>query len=149
MTTHDVLDFATLQGARTNGLGDVTGSLTVGKKAGLLVVQAEDINNTPLAVFVDGQPRKWDGQVLDVNLPNCAPRSARPATTCSTHPRGKRSWCGGRPGLGVPAASVHLAHQEGQLENQGLPPPSDHTETLVTPRPLRTASLRSIATLST
>lgn len=86
ITAHDVLDFATLQGARTNGLGDVTGSLTVGKKADLLVVQAEDLNNMPLndpigtlvlgsdarnitAVFVDGQPRKWDGQVLDVNLP--------------------------------------------------------------------------------
>ncbi|MEV8541716.1 amidohydrolase family protein [Streptomyces sp. NPDC051572] len=86
ITAHDVLDFATLQGARTNGLGDVTGSLTVGKKADLLVVQAEDLNNMPLndpigtlvlgsdarnitAVFVNGQPRKWDGQVLDVNLP--------------------------------------------------------------------------------
>jgi hypothetical protein len=86
ITTHDVLDFATLQGARTNGLGDVTGSLTPGKKADLLVVQAEDLNNMPLndpigtlvlgsdarnitAVFVNGQPRKWDGQVLDVNLP--------------------------------------------------------------------------------
>ncbi|WP_405975089.1 amidohydrolase family protein [Streptomyces sp. NBC_00988] len=86
ITAHDVLDFATLQGARTNGLGDVTGSLTVGKKADLLVVQAEDLNNMPLndpigtlvlgsdarnitAVFVNGQSRKWDGQVLDVNLP--------------------------------------------------------------------------------
>lgn len=86
ITTYDVLDFATLQGARTNGLGDVTGSLTVGKKADLLVVRAEDLNNMPLndpigtlvlgsdarnitAVFVNGQPRKWDGQVLDVNLP--------------------------------------------------------------------------------
>jgi len=85
ITAYDVLDFATLQGARTNGLGDVTGSLTVGKKADLLVVQAEDLNNMPLndpigtlvlgsdarnitAVFVDGQPRKWDGEVLDVNL---------------------------------------------------------------------------------
>jgi len=85
ITTRDVLDFATLQGARTNGLGDVTGSLTVGKKADLLVVRAEDLNNMPLndpigtlvlgsdarnitAVFVDGQPRKWDGQVLDVDL---------------------------------------------------------------------------------
>ncbi|MFE9606689.1 amidohydrolase family protein [Streptomyces hokutonensis] len=85
ITTRAVLDFATLQGARTNGLGDVTGSLTVGKKADLLVVRAEDLNNMPLndpigtlvlgsdarnitAVFVDGQPRKWDGQVLDVDL---------------------------------------------------------------------------------
>lgn len=86
ITTRDVLDFATLQGARTNGLGDVTGSLTPGKKADLLVVQAEDLNNMPLndpigtlvlgsdarnitAVLVGGQPRKWNGQVLDVDLP--------------------------------------------------------------------------------
>ncbi|MEU4610292.1 amidohydrolase family protein [Streptomyces umbrinus] len=85
ITTHDVLDFATLQGARTNGLGDVTGSLTPGKKADLLVVQAEDLNNMPLndpigtlvlgsdarnitGVLVGGQPRKWNGQVLDVDL---------------------------------------------------------------------------------
>jgi cytosine/adenosine deaminase-related metal-dependent hydrolase len=85
ITTHDVLDFATLQGARTNGLARVTGSLTPGKKADLLVVQAEDLNNMPLndpigtlvlgsdarnitAVLINGEPRKWDGQVLDVNL---------------------------------------------------------------------------------
>ncbi|MGW6408445.1 amidohydrolase family protein [Streptomyces vinaceus] len=86
ITTHDVLDFATLQGARTNGLAGVTGSLTPGKKADLLVVQAEDLNNMPLndpigtvvlgadarnitAVLVNGEPRKWNGQVLDVDLP--------------------------------------------------------------------------------
>ncbi|MET4921969.1 amidohydrolase family protein [Streptomyces sp. PSRA5] len=86
ITTRDVLDFATLQGARTNGLAGVTGSLTPGKKADLLVVQAEDLNNMPLndpigtlvlgsdarnitAVLINGEPRKWNGQVLDVDLP--------------------------------------------------------------------------------
>ncbi|MGW7343612.1 amidohydrolase family protein [Streptomyces sp. NPDC054854] len=86
ITTHDVLDFATLQGARTNGLADVTGSLTPGKKADLLVIRAEDLNNMPLndpigtvvlgsdarnisAVLVNGVVRKWNGQVLDVDLP--------------------------------------------------------------------------------
>ncbi|PBC72104.1 cytosine/adenosine deaminase-related metal-dependent hydrolase [Streptomyces sp. TLI_235] len=85
ITTHDVLDFATLQGARTNGLAAVTGSLTPGKKADLLAIQAEDINNMPLndpigtvvlgsdarnisAVLVNGEPRKWNGNVLDVDL---------------------------------------------------------------------------------
>ncbi|MFD3523165.1 amidohydrolase family protein [Streptomyces sp. NPDC058653] len=85
ITTHDVLDFATLQGARTNGLADVTGSLTPGKKADLLVIRAEDLNNMPLnnpigtvvlgsdprnitAVLINGEPRKWDGRVLDVDL---------------------------------------------------------------------------------
>ncbi|MGW7467017.1 amidohydrolase family protein [Streptomyces xantholiticus] len=86
ITTHDVLDFATLQGARTNGLAGVTGSLTPGKKADLLVIRAEDLNNMPLndpigtvvlgsdarnisAVLINGEPRKWNGQVLDVDLP--------------------------------------------------------------------------------
>ncbi|WP_033825338.1 amidohydrolase family protein [Kitasatospora sp. MBT63] len=86
ITTHDVLDFATLQGARTNGLQDVTGSLTPGKKADLLVIEAEDLNTMPLndpvgtvvlgcdarnitAVLVNGEPRKWNGRVLDVDLP--------------------------------------------------------------------------------
>ena len=85
ITTRDVLDFATLQGARTNGLAGVTGSLTPGKQADLIVVGAEDINNMPLndavgtlvlgtdprnvrAVLVAGQPRKWDGRLLDVDL---------------------------------------------------------------------------------
>ncbi|MFK0280766.1 amidohydrolase family protein [Streptomyces sp. NPDC090499] len=85
ITTRDVLDFATLQGARTNGLGGVTGSLTPGKKADLLVIRAEDLNNMPLndpigtivlgsdarnisAVLVNGEPRKWAGQVLGVDL---------------------------------------------------------------------------------
>lgn len=85
ITAYDVLDFATLQGARTNGLAGVTGSLTAGKKADLLVIQAEDLNNMPLndpigtvvlgsdarnisAVLINGEPRKWDGQVLDVDL---------------------------------------------------------------------------------
>ncbi|MFC4326484.1 amidohydrolase family protein [Streptomyces andamanensis] len=85
ITTHDVLDFATLQSARTNGLAGVTGSLTPGKKADLLVIRAEDLNNMPLndavgtvvlgceprnisAVLINGQPRKWNSQVLDVDL---------------------------------------------------------------------------------
>ncbi|MEV0415164.1 amidohydrolase family protein [Streptomyces sp. NPDC050448] len=86
ITTHDVLDFATLQGARTNGLAGVTGSLTVGKKADLLAIQAEDLNNMPLndpigtvvlgsdarnisAVLINGAVRKWNRQVLGVDLP--------------------------------------------------------------------------------
>jgi cytosine/adenosine deaminase-related metal-dependent hydrolase len=85
ITSRDVLDFATLQGARTNGLADVTGSLTPGKKADLLVIRAEDLNNMPLndpigtvvlgsdarnisAVLVNGEPRKWNGHVIGVDL---------------------------------------------------------------------------------
>ncbi|MGM1065116.1 amidohydrolase family protein [Saccharothrix sp. Mg75] len=81
----DVLDFATLQGARTNGLGDVTGSLTPGKQADLLLITAEALNTMPLndavgtvvlgadarnvdTVLIGGEVRKWAGEVLDVDL---------------------------------------------------------------------------------
>ncbi|WAB84603.1 amidohydrolase family protein [Microcella daejeonensis] len=83
--TRDVLDFATLQGAKANALGDVTGSLTPGKQADLLIVRADDVNTMPLndavgtlvlgadarnidTVLVAGAPRKWGGRLIDVDL---------------------------------------------------------------------------------
>ena len=85
ITTRDVLDFATLQGARANALGDVTGSLTPGKAADLLIVRADDVNNMPLndaigtlvlgsdprnieAVLVAGRPRKWSGALVGEDI---------------------------------------------------------------------------------
>jgi cytosine/adenosine deaminase-related metal-dependent hydrolase len=85
ISTRDVLDFATLQGARANGLGDVTGSLTPGKEGDVLVVRADDVNNMPLndavgtlvlgadarnveTVLVAGTPRKWAGALVGVDL---------------------------------------------------------------------------------
>ena len=85
ITTRDVLDFATRQGAAANGLGDVTGSLTPGKQADVIVVQADDINNMPLndavatlvlgtdarnvrTVLVAGNPRKWNGLLVGEDL---------------------------------------------------------------------------------
>lgn len=85
ISTRDVLDFATLQGAHTNGLADVSGSLTPGKDADFIVVDAWDVNNMPLndpigtlvlgtersnvvSVWVAGQVRKWDRQLVGVDL---------------------------------------------------------------------------------
>lgn len=85
ITTRDVLDFATLQGARTNGLGELTGSITPGKQADLLVVRADDINTMPLndpigtlvlgadarnidTVLVAGRPRKAGGRLVGVDI---------------------------------------------------------------------------------
>ncbi|MGW4059994.1 amidohydrolase family protein [Amycolatopsis sp. NPDC004747] len=85
ITTRDVLDFATLQGARTNGLAAVTGSLTPGKQADLLVVNATDVNTMPLndavgtlvlgadarnieTVLVAGVLRKSGGRLVGVDV---------------------------------------------------------------------------------
>lgn len=85
ITTGDVLDLATLQGANANGLGDATGSLTPGKEADILIVRAEDINNMPLndavatlvlgadarnieTVLVGGKPRKWAGTLVGEDI---------------------------------------------------------------------------------
>ncbi|WP_235998650.1 Atu4866 domain-containing protein [Qaidamihabitans albus] len=85
ITTSDVLDFATLSGARTLGLDGVTGSLTPGKRADLIVVDAEDLNTMPLhdpvgtlvlgaersnitSVWVAGRLRKWDRRLVGVDI---------------------------------------------------------------------------------
>lgn len=85
ITTRDVLDFATLQGARTNGLDSITGSLTPGKQADLLVVNATDVNTMPLndavgtlvlgadprnieTVLVAGVLRKSGGRLVGVDV---------------------------------------------------------------------------------
>ncbi|WP_432519281.1 amidohydrolase family protein [Kineococcus sp. SYSU DK006] len=81
----DVLDFATIEGARTNGLGEVTGSLRAGKQADLLVVDGRAVNTMPVndpvgtlvlsvdarnvqGVLIAGTPRKWAGQLLGVDV---------------------------------------------------------------------------------
>ncbi|MER7165814.1 amidohydrolase family protein [Micromonospora sp. NPDC000207] len=85
ITTRDVLDFATRQGARTVGLGQVTGSLAPGRQADLVVVDAAAVNNMPLndavgtlvlgadarnveIVLVAGRFRKFAGELVGVDL---------------------------------------------------------------------------------
>jgi 5-methylthioadenosine/S-adenosylhomocysteine deaminase len=45
----EVIEMATLNGARALGLGDVTGSLTVGKRADMILIRGNDINVAPVA----------------------------------------------------------------------------------------------------
>jgi cytosine/adenosine deaminase-related metal-dependent hydrolase len=85
LTTRDVLRFATLQGASDLRLGHKVGSLTPGKEADIIILDAEAINVAPLnvvpgavvslmersnveTVIVAGKVRKWKGRLLDVNL---------------------------------------------------------------------------------
>ncbi len=85
LSTRDVLEFATQRGADANGLGDVTGSITPGKQADLVLIRAEDVNNLPMntaigtvvngadhgnvdTVLVGGRVRKWRGDLVGVDV---------------------------------------------------------------------------------
>jgi cytosine/adenosine deaminase-related metal-dependent hydrolase len=85
VSTRKVLEMATLEGARTTGLERVTGSITVGKDADLMLVKADHLNYYPLndavgalvgaadtasidSVFVAGRPVKFGGRLLDEKL---------------------------------------------------------------------------------
>ena len=74
----DALEFATVEGARANGLSAKTGTLTPGKQADVVAISADDVNTMPLnhaagtvvvgadarnvaMVMIDGEMRKWKG----------------------------------------------------------------------------------------
>lgn len=52
-TSADVLDFATLGGAHAIGLGDVTGSITVGKRADLVLLRTDRIGFAMMGTLAD------------------------------------------------------------------------------------------------
>jgi cytosine/adenosine deaminase-related metal-dependent hydrolase len=85
LTSRDVLEFATIEGARANGLDRKIGTLTPGKDADLIMLRMDRINvfpvNDPIgavvrgmdssnvdSVFIAGQARKRNGQLLGVDL---------------------------------------------------------------------------------
>ena len=85
LTTRDVLRFATMNGAKALRLDGKVGSLTPGKEADIIILDATRINVAPLnqvpgavvslmdrtnveTVIVAGKVRKWRGQLLDVDL---------------------------------------------------------------------------------
>jgi len=66
----EVIEMATLNGAKALGLGDVTGSLTVGKRADIILIRTNDINVAPLAniettVVQSGTPANVDTVLVD------------------------------------------------------------------------------------
>ncbi|HVJ89144.1 MAG TPA: amidohydrolase family protein, partial [Labilithrix sp.] len=81
-----LLRMTTIDAAESMGLGDVTGSIRVGKDADLVVLSANAMNMTPLnrprdavvmqahagnveTVFVRGEPVKYNGVLLGQDLP--------------------------------------------------------------------------------
>jgi hypothetical protein len=91
LTTRDVLRYATMNGAKALRLDNKVGSLTPGKEADIIILDATRINVVPLnhvpgavvslmdrtnveTVIVAGKVRKWKGQLLDVDLPRLRQR---------------------------------------------------------------------------
>ena len=86
LTFRQCIEMATVNGARALGLGDVTGSITPGKRADLILIRRHDVNVAPVVdleativrsvtpadvdtVLVDGRVLKRGGElvVFDVN----------------------------------------------------------------------------------
>ncbi|HKP19466.1 MAG TPA: amidohydrolase family protein [Gaiellaceae bacterium] len=85
LTHRDVLEFATIDGARVCGLEDRVGSLTPGKQADIVLLQANAINTAPMldpigtivvfsdtsnvdSVFVAGKAVKRNGELVGHDL---------------------------------------------------------------------------------
>ena len=83
LTTRDVLRYGTINGAKALRLDNKVGTLTRGKEADIIILDATAINAAPLnqvpgavvslmdrtnveTVIVAGKVRKWKGQLLDV-----------------------------------------------------------------------------------
>jgi cytosine/adenosine deaminase-related metal-dependent hydrolase len=87
LTTRDALRYATINGAKALRLDGKTGTLTPGKEADIIILDAQSINVAPLnnvpgavvslmdrtnveTVIVAGKIRKWKGRLLGVDLNN-------------------------------------------------------------------------------
>jgi 5-methylthioadenosine/S-adenosylhomocysteine deaminase len=87
LSHRDVLEFATIDGARACGLDHKTGSLTPGKLADIVLLKVNAINTAPMvdpigtivvfadtsnvdSVFVAGRAVKRNGQLVDADLEN-------------------------------------------------------------------------------
>lgn len=66
----EVIEMATLNGAKALGLGDITGSLAVGKRADVILIRTNDVNVAPLAniettVVQSATPANVDTVLID------------------------------------------------------------------------------------
>lgn len=85
ITTRDVLNWATVEGARANGVDDKVGTLTPGKEADVITLRTDTINILPVndpigaivmgmdtsnvdTVLIGGKIRKQHGELVGVDL---------------------------------------------------------------------------------
>ena len=97
----ETIEMATINGAKALGLGDVTGSLTPGKRADLIMIRTDDVNIAPLAniettvvqsataanvdtVMVDGRIVKRHGRLRDYDVAGIVARATDSAMRVRT-----------------------------------------------------------------
>jgi 5-methylthioadenosine/S-adenosylhomocysteine deaminase len=85
LTSRDVIDFATIEGAKANGLDSKVGTLTPGKEADIIMLRTDRINVLPIndpigvvvrgmdssnvdSVWIAGKPKKRHGHLVNVDL---------------------------------------------------------------------------------
>jgi cytosine/adenosine deaminase-related metal-dependent hydrolase len=100
------LQMAITNGAKALGLSGVTGSLTAGKKADVIMVRANDLNMVPFydalsaivksarvanvdTVILDGRIRKRHGELIGVDVPEIAANAARSLHNMQTRAGGE------------------------------------------------------------
>jgi cytosine/adenosine deaminase-related metal-dependent hydrolase len=94
---HEVIEMATINGAKALGLGEMTGSLTEGKRADIILIRAKDINVAPVGnietavvqtatpanvdtVLVDGTILKRSGRLLAYDMPGIIDQAEKSAS---------------------------------------------------------------------
>jgi 5-methylthioadenosine/S-adenosylhomocysteine deaminase len=121
LASRDVLEFATIEGARVCGLEDRTGSLTPGKQADVVVVRCDHTNTWPVVdpvstvvhqadtrnvdtVFVAGTCVKRDGKLVDADLRAARDRAAASLDYLLDHTEIQPHWV---QSAGAAAAHAH------------------------------------------
>jgi 5-methylthioadenosine/S-adenosylhomocysteine deaminase len=107
--SRDVLEFATIEGARVCDLEDRTGSLTPGKQADLVMIRGDHTNTYPIidpvstvvlqadtrnvdTVIIAGETLKRDGQLIGVDLRAARDRAASSLEHLLAHTTIQPNW---------------------------------------------------------
>jgi 5-methylthioadenosine/S-adenosylhomocysteine deaminase len=85
VAVHEVIELATINGAKALGLGEMTGSLNEGKRADIILIRTKDVNVAPVGnietavvqtvtpanvdtVIVDGRILKRSGRLIAYDM---------------------------------------------------------------------------------